>query len=229
MEKLRIVIPGEKDDVKGYCKVLEGLGAMVTVMEEPFSEEEYDALLIPGGEDIDPHRYGQENTGCRKIDPKMDELQFGAARQFLRAGKPVLGVCNGLQMINICFGGDLIQDIPQKERHQHSGGHDSFHGTSIYPGTWLYQLYGEGCRVNSAHHQAVGKIGSGLRVCQISDDGVVEGIAHETLPVLGVQWHPERIAEPSADRQTADGTKVYEYFLHMIELYNHERNILKTE
>ena len=216
MEQLRIVIPGEKNDVEGYCTVLERLGARVTVMEEPFSHTEFDALLIPGGEDIDPGRYGQENTGCRTIDPKMDELQFQAAEQFLQAKKPLLGVCNGMQMINICFGGDLIQDIPQKERHQRNHGEDSFHDTSILPETWLYRIYGEGCRVNSAHHQAVGKIGTGLRVCQISDDGVTEGIEHESLPVLGVQWHPERIAQPSADGRTADGTEVYRYFLELI-------------
>ena len=99
---------------------------------------QFDGLLIPGGEDIDPARYGQENTGCRTIDPVMDELQFHALDIFVKAGKPVLGICNGMQMINIYFGGDLIQDIPSKQRHQRNAGKDSWHGAA--PDSWFSHL-----------------------------------------------------------------------------------------
>ena len=173
------------------------------------SRQEYcpfDGLLIPGGGDIDPAWYRQENLAARTIDPAMDQLQMTALRLFVCAKKPVLGVCNGNQMINICFGGDLIQDLGPGNRHQKYGENDSYHGSVIMEGSWLYPLYGKEARINSAHHQAVDHLGEGLKVCQISDDGVVEAIAHRELPVLGVQWHPERMVGKG-------GEKVYRYFL----------------
>ena len=198
--RLHILIPGEAQDVKNYTAILHKLGAQT---EEIFDVEllcslladpdRYDALVIPGGEDIDPARYGQKNTGCRTIDPVADEIQFLAARTFLEWKKPVLGVCNGMQMINICFGGDLIQDLDCRERHQRNEGKDSFHGSRIMEDSWLYPLCGESVIVNSAHHQAVGRLGSDLKICQISDDGVVEAIESDALPVVGVQFHPEKL------------------------------------
>ena len=109
---VRIAIPGDAQDVTRYIDRIEALGGEAKAVGTVPEPSDFDGLVIPGGEDIDPARYGQENTGCRIIDPKMDALQFDTLSAFLKAGKPVLGVCNGMQMINIYFGGDLIQDIP---------------------------------------------------------------------------------------------------------------------
>ena len=209
-DKCRIVIPGR--DVNRYVNMLEKLGAEVVVTLEVPDAKTFDGLVIPGGEDIDPARYHQENTGCRKIDPEMDDLQFRTLEAFVRAGKPVLGICNGMQMINIFFGGDLIQHIPTFEDHQHSEGHDSWHAVHAASGSWIAGLYGEEFRVNSAHHQAVGSIGQDLDAVLWARDGVVEGLAHRRLPVWGLQWHPERM-DPPEDAAAVNGTPVYQFFL----------------
>ena len=229
MRKIRILLPGRPDEVTAYKKMLEGLGAVVTVVRKPAELPEtagsHDGLLIPGGEDIDPSRYGQENTGCRKIDPEMDELQFSALDLFVKAGRPVLGICNGMQMINIYFGGDLIQDIETRERHQAKEGKAVFHTAAAKPGSWIDSIYGKpeekgDCDkpvylVNSSHHQAVGRIPGCLEaVLWSGEDEVVEGIRHRILPVFGLQWHPERLDEQaSKETGSVNGEKVYRFFL----------------
>ena len=221
--QIRIVIPGRAEDVVNYVVVLERLGAEVTVTMEVVCPDGFDGLVIPGGGDIDPARYGQPVAGARGMDPQMDELQFGELDAFVKAGKPVLGICNGMQMINIYFGGDLIQDLESSARHQkdQQNNRDSFHMAVATPGGWMEQLYGKSFMVNSAHHQGAGRIGKDLDVVLVSDDGVTEGLVHRTLPVYGVQWHPERLDEARIgalqlkpdEEHPVKGEAVYAYFL----------------
>ena len=242
--KIKIMLPGHSDGTAAYKKMLEGLGAQVTVVQvlsELPGAEAFDGLVIPGGEDIAPSRYGQENTGCRNIDPEMDELQFAALDLFVKAEKPVLGICNGMQMINIYFGGDLVQDIETRERHQAKEGKAVFHTAAVKPGSWIDSLYknikengadtedSESRRlvINSSHHQALGRIPDCLEaVMHCDEDGIVEGIRHKNLPVFGLQWHPERLYRTAPDEAAleadltetveagaVDGEKVYRYFL----------------
>ena len=163
----------------------------------------WDALLLPGGGDLEPWRYGQENTASRGLEPERDEGELRLLAEFTAAGKPVLGICRGLQTINVFFGGTLAQDIPG---HGAVDGADRFHPirTASSP---LLPLCGARTMVNSAHHQAADRLGSGLQAVQWAPDGVVEALCHKRLPVWAVQWHPERLAEPEA------GEKLFKAFL----------------
>lgn len=147
------------------------------------------ALLLPGGGDLEPWRYGQTNKDSRGLEPERDSAELLLLEHFTALKRPVLGICRGLQTINVFFGGTLIQDLPG---HSAVDGIDRLHRvrTAASP---LRELYGEQRIVNSAHHQAADRLGSGLRAVQWTPDGTVEALCHCTLPVWGLQWHPERI------------------------------------
>lgn len=170
-------------------------------------------MLLPGGGDMESWRYGQKNTACRDLEPERDALELDLLADFTALGKPVLGICRGMQTINVFFGGDLVQDWPG---HSAIEGVDRLHSVQNAP-SFLRELYGERCVVNSCHHQIIGRLGTGLEVLQRAEDGVVEAFRHKTLPVWGIQWHPERL---TADCQTGtvDGLAVYRAFLSQAAL-----------
>ena len=147
--------------------------------------------------DLEPWRYGRENTASRSLEPERDEAELRLLQDFTAAGKPVLGVCRGLQVINVFFGGTLVQDIPG---HAAWSEGDRLHGTRAAPSP-LRPLLGEGLAVNSAHHQAADRLGAGLRAVQWAEDGVAEALCHARLPVWAVQWHPERLGDPGPGRR----------------------------
>ena len=150
-----------------------------------------DGLILPGGSDITPGFYIQNINGSRDINTELDLKQFQALDLFVRMGKPVLGICKGMQVINVFFGGTLIQDLPNSSAHQQEEG-DLIHPASITEECLLSNLYGKEFLINSNHHQAVDKLGKDLQIVQISHDGVVEAFRHTNLPIFAVQWHPER-------------------------------------
>lgn len=153
-----------------------------------------DALILPGGCDITPGFYGQAKHGSRTIDTELDLLQIQALEFFIRTGKPILGICKGMQLINVYFGGTLIQDLPNSAEHQQDEG-DLMHMSYITEDCILSKLYGKEFIINSNHHQAVDKLGKNLKIVQMSHDGVVEAFYHEKYPIFAVQWHPERLPE----------------------------------
>jgi len=181
----------------------------------PVTDEGYDGLLLCGGADIDPVHYGQENAGSAGIDPRRDEAELALTGRFLAAGKPILGICRGLQVINVALGGTLIQDLPGDVRPRHtSGGQgDLLHPSRTRPGSFLHRLYGPSPVVNSSHHQAAGRLGRGLEAVQWSGDGCIEGLSHTSAPLWAVQWHPERLALSCARPDAADGLALFSFFL----------------
>ena len=201
-----------------YFNAVSGLGAEgVAVTDADVDAAAFDGLLLPGGVDVDPSRYGQENTACGEIDAALDATQFALLDAFVRLKKPVFGVCRGHQVINVYFGGTLIQDLPQSPRHKWDEvtDEDRVHGSAAVPGSWIAGIYGASFPVNSAHHQAADRVGEGLVVDQWSDDGIIEAMHHASLPVYSVQWHPERMCFANARADTVDGKEVLRFFVDM--------------
>lgn len=148
--------------------------------------ERFDGLLLTGGGDLAPSYYGQSaETDALSIDPARDREELSLLDAFIARGKPVFGICRGVQVLNVYFGGTLIQHM-----ERHGGG--ALHEVRTLPGSRLRRLCGPSLQTNSYHHQAVAAVGSGLRVTVRADDGIIEGLEHRSLPVFGVQWHPER-------------------------------------
>jgi len=210
-EKLKIAIAGIYEETENYRAALKELGAE-GICAESFDPQEFDGLILPGGDDIAPHLYGCENNGSEDIDEHLDLLQLGAMDAFVKAGKPILGICKGVQVINVYFGGTLIQHLDCWPKHRRIEGKDNAHETTAEPGSDVYRLYGAVFRTNSAHHQALDRIGTGLKVVQRAEE-VVEGVEHESLPVWGVQWHPERMCFAKAREDTVDGSLLISMFL----------------
>lgn len=179
------------------------------------SSQGYAGLVLCGGDDMEPSRYGQENAGSGGIDPRRDEVELALIDCFLSAGKPIFGICRGLQVLNVAFGGALTQDLPDSIRARHtSGGQgDLLHPAPTRPGSFLRRLYGAVPVVNSSHHQAVSRLGQGLEAVQWSEDGCVEGLVHPAKPHWAVQWHPERLCLSHARPDAADGLAVFRFFL----------------
>lgn len=216
---IRILIAGLPDQTLKYVAALAASGMEPVVsleLPDAVSLSQFDGLLLPGGADIDPARYGQPVNGSKGINPELDEKQFAILDAFYKAGKPILGICKGHQVLNVYFGGDLIQHLPQSDRHQWDT-EDKVHMTTAVPGSWLAELYGTEFPTNSAHHQAVDHAAPGFQIIQQSDDGVVEAITHPELPILSLQWHPERMCYEYRREDTVDGSKIFLYFKKLCE------------
>jgi len=179
-----IYIWGEPQRFRNYSRTVTAAGGGVQFGGDPAG---CDGLLLPGGGDLEPWRYGQENTASHGLEPWRDREELELLDWFISRRKPVLGICRGIQVLNVYFGGTLVQDIPG---HSQSHGQDRFHRVCSAPSP-LKDLCGE--MVNSAHHQALDRLGSGLEAVQWAPDGIVEAVCHRRLPVWGVQWHPERM------------------------------------
>lgn len=200
-----ILIPGDAGKFKNYVRAVRAAGAVPCCGGDG---AQCQGLLLPGGGDVEPWRYGQENTRSAGLDPQRDEEELALLDRFLHLGRPVLGVCRGMQVMNVYFGGDLHQDIPG---HRGVPGGDVLHMAQMTPGL-LRRLWGQTAQVNSCHHQAAHRLGRGLVPLAWAQDGTLEALGHKDLPALGVQWHPERMPLPPMP-QAADGEKLFRAFV----------------
>lgn len=197
-----IAIVGRTHQTENYAGALRRMGLSCHVTLNPEEASLSSHLLLPGGGDITPAFFGQTDHGSNNIDTELDILQLQALEFFLRQKKPVLGICKGLQLINVCLGGTIIQHIDTAEAHRWKGldqTHYVYH-SGLSRTDFFYQLYGLSAQVNSAHHQAIDKLGEDLHPVCRAKDNIIEGIMHTSLPVIAVQWHPERIPDGSGDR-----------------------------
>lgn len=206
---MKIAIAGRKPDTGNYVKYVSAQRHEAVVTLE-LSEINYcDCLILPGGGDITPAFFGEQDRGSRNIDTELDILQLQALELCVKNRIPVLGICKGIQIINVGLGGTLYQNMPTAERHRYDGC-DKYHDSIAKKDSWIYKLYGERFTVNSAHHQAIKKLGDELAAVQYCpEDDCIEAIVHKELPILGVQWHPERI---DCRRTGICGEKILNYF-----------------
>jgi putative glutamine amidotransferase len=154
-----------------------------------------DGLLLPGGWDVDPARYGEESgEHIGQVDPELDRTELELVRQARSAGLPVLGICRGQQVINVALGGTLLQHVENHEVRELGRAHLA-HAVQVEPASELGRAAGAPTiEVNSLHHQAVKSLAPGLRTTAQSTDGTVEGIESEDGLIVAVQCHPEELA-----------------------------------
>ncbi len=185
------------------------------VSEENIEElcEQIDGLIITGGEDIDPAYYNEyPHIDLQRTTPRLDKMEFNLIKKMLELDKPYVGTCRGLHMLNIVMGGTLFQSIhsqrekPSMQHRQNSIRTHRTHPITLQKGSKLYDIFQEEhFKVNSFHHQAVNKVGDGLKVVANAPDGIIEAVeSTEHTFVIGFQWHPEEFA--------LDGDKKSQYF-----------------
>lgn len=197
-----------------YLEALQAAGGQGTVRYLPRPDRAYDGLILTGGGDMDPVLFGETDHGSRDIDRDRDRAELALLDAFAGTGRPVLAICRGMQVVNVWLGGGLIQDLgPDLVPLHQRAGRDLTHPVHGETGTLLQRLYGSEFVVNSSHHQAVGRLGGGLRVSAWSPDGVIEGLEHRSLPLICVQFHPERMS--GAETGTVDGGKIFRAFVEL--------------
>lgn len=199
---------------EGYFRAIEAAGGVPLILPPLTSAAAIsrcaalvDGLLLSGGPDLDPAYFNEEPRGTGVISPVRDHFELALLAEVIRLGKPVLGICRGMQVLNVFAGGDLYQDIPSQypEALKHMQQAPAWYGTHkvrLAPGSVLARLYGcTELRVNTFHHQAVRQVAPGFRVAAWAEDGLVEAIESAGPAfVVGVQWHPETMWEKD-DRQ----------------------------
>lgn len=211
---IRIAVPTNRvQAVVNYLDALAQLGAHGEA-GRCFDPSEYDGLLLPGGVDVNPSRYGKSRIPQETVDDDLDALQFETLDKFLAAGSPVFGICRGHQLLNVAFGGTLIQHLPFAEKHMSlPTKEDNLHRTLIERESFMYRIYGAECTANSSYHQGIEHPGKGFRAVMYSEDGVIEASEHDSLPVWSVQWHPERMCFSRRRNDAADGSLILRFFL----------------
>lgn len=190
--KKTVYLYGGRGEYANYVSALTEAGAAVRLTRNLYPSLDCGYLLLPGGGDIAGH---------------LDATESFLIQSFVESRRPILGICRGMQELNVYFGGTLFDRIP---------GHQAPHRDLIHP-TWtegpLQKLFGPVADVTSNHHQAVETLGEGLVAAQWAPDGIMEALFHRTLPIIGVQWHPERQSYGLARHDAVDAAPLFETFL----------------
>jgi putative glutamine amidotransferase len=216
-----------------YIHALEQFGLAPVLITPAHSPAAISALLdaccglvLSGGEDIDPGRYGEApSPALGEVEPMRDEAEFTALQAAVSRDMPIFGICRGLQVLNVFFGGTLYQDIATDRpgellaHQQAQPWSERSHSARVMPDSLLHRTVREECIfINSFHHQAVKHLAPGLRVVARADDGLVEAIEHPEYPwLLGVQWHPER-NEAAAEASDPD-RRLFAGFREAVDRY----------
>jgi putative glutamine amidotransferase len=201
-----------------YVRVLASCGGvpwLVPLLQEDEATlreiyQRLDGIFLTGGVDVDPSSYGEaRHPLCDHGDRARDWTEITLIRWAVAEGKPVFAICRGIQVLNVACGGSLYQDVPSQ--HPSSVKHNCFstagyrrdylaHSVAMQSGSRLARVLGtESCQVNSMHHQGIKKLAPGLTATATAPDGLIEGVeAAGDRYVVGVQWHPEELADKDA-------------------------------
>lgn len=224
--------PGERDRAFAYTTYVEALrraGAIpVIVPPQPENARDLvaalDGIVLAGGYDCDPALYGEKrHPSVEPMDSRRQEGDLSLAKIARESGIPTLGICLGMQMINVAAGGTLVQDIASEVETEIEHASDpedrARHDVLIEQNTRLSSILGENeINVNSSHHQSVRSLGRGLNVTAHAPDGVIEGLEDPKHPFyVGVQWHPEDM--PAAE----SAARIFRAFVEAARKYA-ERN-----
>lgn len=186
-----------------YVRAISQNGGSPVILPDCESLSVCNALVFPGGIDVDPELYNERpHKELGQVNRALDDFWIEAARYAVSHKIPVLGICRGLQLLNVFFGGSLYQDIKSERRDSinHRQGisrSSTSHSVCIYEDTRLYRILGtKSISVNSMHHQAVKSRAESLRISsRSSEDGIVEGMESPDGSIIAVQWHPEELLE----------------------------------
>lgn len=164
-----------------------------------------DVLVMTGGEDLKPSRYGaRPSPKLGAVNVERDDFDFRLLAAARRRNLPVIGICRGCQLLNVAFGGTLWQDLPSEFPVKDVQHRNVYHNLRIDPNSRFAQVTGvTNALVNSSHHQAVKDLAPGFRIVGRAPDGVVEVIECDTYPALGVQFHPEKLVCDDKDDSLA--------------------------
>ena len=190
-----IFIPGRREDLRNYTAAVYSAGGMPICSTDYADSALCGGLLLPGGGDI---------------GERLDEPEQKLIQSFVQSGRPILGICRGMQALNVYFGGDLRDDTP---------GHQQLQGDLIHRTLTvgrLARLLGRCPAVTSNHHQSLRRLGRGLQAVQAAPDGVIEAVEHCSLPILGVQWHPERQSFGLCRPDAVDAAPIFAYFMEQV-------------
>ncbi len=212
----KVFVYGNRGILRNYAEALAFCGARAVFSENLEYAKDCGALLLPGGGDIDPALYGAENERSANVDRFRDLKELELIRAFSVTRRPILGICKGIQILNVAFGGAIDQDIENAKVHrweERTG--DKVHKVLAPEGSFLRPLYGDEFFVNSAHHQALDPVAPGLSVAAQAEDGVVEAVENREKSIFAVQWHPERMAFRHSRLDTVDGRYLFEFFLNL--------------
>ncbi|WP_207626361.1 MULTISPECIES: gamma-glutamyl-gamma-aminobutyrate hydrolase family protein [Mycolicibacterium] len=159
------------------------------VAELPVRLAAFDGVLLPGGADIEPGRYGQEPADeTHDTVAFQDDFDLGVTRAVIELDMPTLAICRGMQVLNVALGGSLTQHV----RETNTPHHNAIHDVEVVTGSRLHAIVGcESIAVSSYHHQALDRLGTDLTVTAVAADGIVEAVEHRRSDIVAVQWHPE--------------------------------------
>ncbi len=220
MEKCKLFIFGSNFGIvtmENYIGASEQSGFLVfTDFSAIEAAEKCDAVLFTGGGDLNPNLYGEEITLSAGIDDKRDKDEYEYLDAFSKANKPIFGICRGVQVINVYFGGSLYQHIGDDHK---SGSHN----INIIKNSFMDKAYPDGMRSNSSHHQAVKKLAPGFKISAISDEGIIEAIENPQKNIYATQFHPEGMTLKHLSDNYSDGKNYFDFIYDITKKYTQNK------